>query len=77
MKKREYSKPTIHVETLALDMPIATSCGNSGEFGDLYAQGWFNPSNECMMDAKGWLGDLADLGDTICYHTSVKNAFIS
>jgi hypothetical protein len=75
--KREYSKPTIHVETLALDMPIATSCDNSGDYGDLHAQGWFNASGECALDAGDWLGDLADLGNTICYHTSVKNAFVS
>lgn len=75
--KREYRKPTIHVEALALDMPIATSCDQSNEYGDLSAQGWFNPTNECTLDAKGWLGDIADLGNTICYHTSVKNAFTS
>ncbi len=75
--KREYSKPTIHVESLALDMPIATSCAESNEYGDLNAQGWFNPFDECTLDAKDWLGDIADLGDTICYHTSVKNAFTS
>lgn len=84
--KREYSKPTIHVEILALDMPVAGSCGaQSGytEYGELIEQGWlFVSKDSCAGTGDGlYFGDaedeMAEIGDTLCYHSAVTTIIAS
>lgn len=77
--KREYSKPTIHVEVMSLDMPIAASCDQFSESPELKAQGWFI-GDACEFDFDSENGDLSyigDVGDTLCYHSHVRTGFQS
>lgn len=77
--KREYSKPTIHVEAMSLDMPIAAACDEFSETPELSAQGWFI-GNTCEFTFDGENGDLIQIGgdgDTLCYHSHVKTGLYS
>ena len=79
--KREYSKPTIHVEVMSMDMPIAGACQSSyDETPELKAQGWFLDSNNCMI-ILGNNSENKDYyvsgGDTLCYHSHVRTTFSS
>lgn len=73
--KKEYSKPTIHVEILSLDTPIAGACTTSLdlEFPEFSALGWF-VGDGCQyeidgMDADDVLQKVDDKGNTVCYHS--------
>ena len=77
--KREYSRPTIHVEVMSLDMPIAASCQTYSESPELKAQGWF-VGDACVFafdDENGNNSFLGDVGDTICYHSHARTTFTS
>ena len=78
--KREYSKPTIHVEIMSLDMPIARSCDSYNDYYDMQTQGWFisglNSNCQLLMD-----GDTSNVifgnDNTICYHAHVTTTLTS
>lgn len=70
--KREYSKPTIHVEEVSMDMPVAASCSQYVDLPDLKVQGWF--AGGCMLN---YNDDNSSSNDTICYHSHSKMAFSS
>lgn len=73
--KKSYSKPTIYVEKLQLDTPIAANCvANKEDMQALIALGYFADENcTIQQDAIQW----GSSGDTICYHTNVQTAFLS
>lgn len=71
--KREYSKPTIHVEEVSMDMPVATSCSQYVDLPDLKVQGWF--AGGCMLNYND--DNSSSSNDTICYHSHSKMAFSS
>jgi hypothetical protein len=77
--KREYSKPTIHVENMSMDMPVATSCDrNFGlEFPELNEQGWFVGEQNCGNDYDHFGGEMDQYGDTLCYHSHTRTVFQS
>ncbi len=78
--KRVYSKPTIHVEVMSLDMPIAASCQTYSETPELKAQGWFIGSDSCSFqfdNGNGDIGFMGDIADTLCYHSHAKTTFTS
>ena len=71
--KREYSKPTIHVEVMSLDMPVAAACDTCSESPELKIQGWF-AGDGCIFrfdHEEGDLGFINEVGDTVCYHSHV------
>ena len=77
--KREYSRPTIQVEVISLDMPIAAACQAHYESPELQAQGWF-VGDACVFDFDNTKGDdrfLQGVGDTVCYHSHAKTTFAS
>ena len=74
--KKPYSKPTITVEAIQLDQPIAAGC--NADFDDmrsLIELGYFTVEGTCSIPI---LGDGPIQGyDTICYHSNVQTAFTS
>ena len=78
--KREYSKPTIHVEVMSMDMPVAAACQTHDEYPELSAQGWFvGGDDNCMIilgnnSSDGYFGSG---GDTFCYHSHARTTFSS
>lgn len=79
--KREYSKPTIHVEVMSLDMPVAAACQSYSESPELRAQGWFvgGADSNCTIilgnnSKDGFFGGSAD---TLCYHSHARTTFSS
>lgn len=82
--KKEYGKPTIHVEVLSLDTPIAGSCATSFslEFPEFRDQGWFVGSHLCSFvlddqDADSVVQKVDDYGNTVCYHSHTRTVFQS
>lgn len=77
--KREYSKPTIHVEVLALDTPVANGCAASFglEFPELFEQGWFVGEEGCGLSYTDAESDMGKYGDTLCYHSHARTVFQS
>lgn len=73
--KREYRKPTIHVEVLSLDMPIATSCQAYDDSYELRAQGWF--FTDCQFKQENAADEMKGIGDTLCYHSHARTIFSS
>lgn len=75
--KREYSKPTIHVEVMEVDMPIAASCSSYSDAYELEQQGWFVSADSCdfLTDwiSSGW----DEFGDTVCYHSNIRTTLTS
>ncbi len=74
--KREYTKPTIHVEVMSLDMPVAASCEEPGEYYELREQGWF-VGTDCMADWNVYGVELEQQGDEVCYHSIIRMGFSS
>lgn len=80
--KREYSKPTIHVEVLSLDTPVAGACAASFglEFPELSEQGWFVGEQLCGLsyeDADSGVNKVDEYGNTLCYHSHTRTVFQS
>ena len=80
--KREYSKPTIHVEVMSMDMPVAAACQTNDEFPELRAQGWFvGGDDNCMIILGNNFnkdnGYYSSGGDTFCYHSHARTTFSS
>ena len=82
--KKTYSKPQIHVESFAMDRPIAASCvGDFDDIKSLMELGYFMPGESCTTNLLPTGGfDLnkdgeADSHDTLCYHSNVQQAFLS
>lgn len=71
--KREYSKPTIHVEVMSLDMPVANACEQDYDYPELKAQGWF--VGNCGINYAEASGDGGWIVDTLCYHSHVTTVF--
>ena len=72
--KKTYSKPTIIVDAIQLDQPIAAGC--VADFDDvrgLIELGYF-AADACSIPVGD--GTLPD-HDTICYHSNVQVAFTS
>lgn len=70
--KRVYSKPTIHVEVMEMDMPVATSCTAYDDSYELRQSGWFVSSDSCEFLTDWIMDDLGSIGDTVCYHSAVR-----
>ena len=73
--KKPYSKPTITVETIQLDQPIAAGC--KADFDDvrsLIELGYFSDEYKCGIQ---FIEDTLPGYDTICYHSNVQIAFTS
>lgn len=73
--KRAYSKPTIHVEVMSLDMPVAAACDTYDESNELRAQGWFVGSDSCKVLVLS--GDTFSGADTLCYHSHARTTLTS
>lgn len=82
--KKAYEKPQIHMESFAVDCPIAHNC--SGDFEDIKSLmefGYFMPDKDCStnllpnggFDTNG--DGEPDSHDTVCYHSNVQKAFLS
>lgn len=72
--KKPYSKPTITVEAIQLDRPIAAGCtANRDDMNSLIELGYFADSTCGILVGDGTLPDY----DTICYHSNVLTAFTS
>lgn len=72
--KKKYSKPTIHVEVMSLDMPVAAACQQMYDYPELSAQGWFI-GKSCSFDYAAASGDKGWIADTLCYHSHVTTMF--
>lgn len=73
-EKKVYNKPTVSVEVLEMDRPIAGNCSaNSQDMSDLTGFGYFSADNGCEKS----VDDIAWGNDTICYHSNVILAFLS
>jgi hypothetical protein len=82
--KKEYKKPTIHVEVLSLDTPVAGACAASYglEFPEFSAQGWFDGDELCDFvlndaDADSVVQKVDNNGNTVCYHSHTRTVFQS
>lgn len=82
--KKTYTKPQVHVESFAMDCPIAANC--NADFDDVKSMmefGYFMPGENCSINLLPNGGfDLNDDGeadshDTVCYHSNVQIAFTS
>lgn len=74
--KKAYSMPTITVEELQLDKPIAVDCkADYDDMNSLIELGYFyDYCGELNVDLPG---NKPPYGDTICYHSNVQTAFLS
>lgn len=72
--KKAYSMPTITVEELQLDKPIAVDCkADYDDMNSLIEMGYFaDESCKTICDEV-----VNDGHDTICYHSNVIQAFMS
>lgn len=81
--KRQYSKPTIHVEVMSMDMPVASACqATFDESPELRAQGWFvGGDDKCRFILGNNFnkdnGYYSSGADTLCYHSHAKTTFSS
>ena len=73
--RKPYSKPTITVEAISLDSPIAVGCeADRDDMNSLIELGYFSAEGTCSIP----VGDGTLPGyDTICYHSNVQKAFTS
>ena len=75
--KRAYSKPSLYVESIKLDTPIALNCMvEKADIEALKMFGYFTADRACLQ----WIenNDPVQWGDnTICYHSNIQTAFIS
>lgn len=72
--KREYSKPTIYVEPMIMDTPIALGCtADKEDMKALVTLGYFTQNEACSFN----INDIDWGDDTICYHGNVQTAFYS
>ncbi len=72
--KRIYGKPTIHVEVMSLDMPVAASCydNTNADIIDLKANGWFVVAcGDMNLENNKEVWDGLGVADTICYHSNI------
>ena len=72
--KKKYSKPTVAVESLALNQPIALNClADFDDVRSLIDIGYFGDESTCDLTY-----DEVEFGnDTVCYHSNVHTAFLS
>jgi hypothetical protein len=82
--KKEYGKPTIHVEVLSLDTPVAGACAASYglEYDEFAKQGWFVGDQVCDFvlndsDADSIVYKVDNDGNTVCYHSHTRTVFQS
>lgn len=82
--KKEYGKPTIHVEVLSLDTPVAGACAASYglEFPEFLDQGWFVGDQLCHFvlndsEAEDIVFKVDSDGNTVCYHSHTRTVFQS
>lgn len=72
--KKAYSMPTITVEELQLDKPIALGCeADYADIQSLIGLGYFSDGCPINVSSNG----LPPQYDTICYHSNVQTAFLS
>lgn len=73
--KREYSRPSIHVEPMELDTAIAsTNCTVPREdLNALKRWGFFAPELACEY----YTEDVPYGNDTVCYHSNVRTVLTS
>jgi len=71
--KRTYSKPTIRVEDVAMDMPVAANGQSySDDRFELKSQGWFvNVSCDFIVGLDEEYPTFFDKNDTACYHSNI------
>ncbi len=75
--KRKYTKPTIHAEAMAVEMPLAQTCQDTGDAFELRLQGWFISEQSCMFVEGSGGDDHSAYGDSICYHSNIITSLSS
>ena len=77
--KKTYSKPTVYVEVMRLDMPIAANCvADKADMLSLIDLGYFTAEKNCMVVRDDVTNPIIVNGhDTICYNSNVQVAFLS
>lgn len=76
--KQPYSKPTVAVEILVLDSPIAANCtADKDDILSLKELGYLvgDSCNFGSIDQSGIVDPLT--GDTVCYHSNVQTVLNS
>lgn len=76
--KKAYSKPTLYVEEIQLDLPIASTCSaNKDDMKDLIELGVFTEDRNCWcpIEEDGSIPGFPNT--TVCYHSNVQTAFLS
>ena len=74
MMKKAYTKPSIYVEPIKLDSPIAANCiADRSDMDAVMSFGYFNETYNCWL-----IENEVEWGNsTICYHSNVQTAFLS
>ena len=76
--KKVYEKPSIYVETLELDMPIAAGCeADKEDMEDVMVLGYFTVELMCRKSDDKYINPPNGDEDTICYHSNAQTAFFS
>jgi hypothetical protein len=75
--KRAYSKPSLYVEPIKLDMPIAGNCiAERADIEALMTFGYFNEEHSCGLKIEEV--EKVKWGDnTYCYHSNIQMVFLS
>ncbi len=85
--KKNYTAPSIYVESLELDRPIAAACStfNRDDYKAMLSFGYFGNTIDCattdgkqVLNRDGFVGTVNGydyLEDAYCYHSSVNVAF--
>ena len=75
--KRAYSKPSLYVEPIKLDMPIAGNCiAERADMEALMIFGYFNAERNCGLPLEE-VGKVEWGDNTYCYHSNIQTAFLS
>ena len=73
--KKPYNPPTITVEDIRLDQPIALNCvADFDDVKSLLDMGYFAAELNCSKFVDK---NTNQPYDTICYHSSIQKAFLS
>ena len=76
--KRVYEKPSIDVDVLELDMPIASGCNADKEdLESVMELGYFTQDMGCKKYNDTYINPPNGDEDSVCYHSNVQTAFFS
>ena len=75
--KRAYSKPSVYVEPIKLDTPIANTCmADRADMEALMMFQYFDNEHKCIIKLDE-INEVKWGENTICYHSNVLTAFLS